>query len=134
MAKELIATIAALLRGKGGGGNSSMEKQASTMLPLVRDRAGETAQAKGEVLQRGLPLTSGAIPFCVAQETSLAWETLVKWPWSIFFDIFANSEIDQKIDFTLKPRLGAFFGVSRFLTLNRDRFGIQNGSPETTVS
>ena len=56
-----------------------------------------------------LPLTSGAIPFCVAQETSLAWETLVKWPWSIFFDIFANSEIDQKIDFTLKPRLGAFF-------------------------
>ena len=52
MAKELIATIAALLRGKGGGGNSSMEKQASTMLQHVRDRAGETAQAKGEVLQR----------------------------------------------------------------------------------
>ena len=56
-----------------------------------------------------LPLTSGAIPFCVAQETSLAWETLVKWPWSIFCHIFANSEIDQKIDFTLKPRLGACF-------------------------
>ena len=30
-----------------------MEKQASTMLQLVRDRAAETAQAKGEVLQRG---------------------------------------------------------------------------------
>ena len=56
-----------------------------------------------------LPLTSGAIPFCVAQETSLAWLTFFKWPWLIFFGIFANSEIDQKIDFTLKPRLGAFF-------------------------
>ena len=30
-----------------------MEKQASTMLQLVRDRAAETAQVKGEVLQRG---------------------------------------------------------------------------------
>ena len=86
-----------------------MGKQASTMLQLVRDRAGETAQAKGEVFRRGLPLTSGAIPFCVAQETSLAWLTFFKWPWLIFFGIFANSEIDQKIDFTLKPRLGAFF-------------------------
>ena len=56
-----------------------------------------------------LPLTSGAIPFCVAQETSLAWLTFFKWPWLIFFGIFANSEIDQKIDFTPKPRLGAFF-------------------------
>ena len=56
-----------------------------------------------------LPLTSGAIPFCVAQETGLADETLVKLPWSIVFDIFANSEIDQRIDFTPKPRLGAFF-------------------------